>query len=391
MALGSAVVNVPETTSEVDNVDGGRFAARCWCGSVCVEVDVAVEGPPRLAVAARCPDHGRVIPRGVVGQQVIDLLEVVPGALFRWDDLMTAAVVAAVVLTRLPTPVLLVDPDAHAVFSNRAWSELTGMSSRASRGQRWLTALEPERGHTLVGSVTSDLAIPVSLAIGARRSKRLLLSSRLLQDYGRNPIGHMVALTDPATSTSPPVTGAGSTASGPLRHRVVESVDRALVRQSGADSTMAVLLLQMDEPGDEDTTRSDHHHPITDIEVLDATRDRITRLSPPGDRLFELGEGRFALLEEQVTSYGHAVGLARRLVDSVTDPVGLTSSQKIHASVGVAFPHLPDETAERFLANAERAVAVARRLGGQRVEVVIGSGPASSDAAPPAEVGRLDD
>ncbi len=97
--------------------------------------------------------------------------------------------------------------------------------------------------------------------------------------------------------------------------------------------------------------------------------------------MYELGDGCFALLSEETSSYAHTLELAHRLADAVAQPIGDVDESAIRASVGVAFPHLPDETAEDFLANAERALDLARNMGGRRVEVVIGSGPGSSDAS----------
>ena len=60
----------------------------------------------------------------------------------RWPDLETPSLLLAVVRDWLPVPLLVVDVTASAVFCNRSWSALSGLSRAASMGRGWLSAIE---------------------------------------------------------------------------------------------------------------------------------------------------------------------------------------------------------------------------------------------------------
>ena len=183
---------------------------------------------------------------------------------------------------------------------------------------------------------------------------------------------------------------AGRASISDLREEVVALVAKALDRIEGEPVTIAVTLVQVEQLTTPAPTRpagvarsrvaAEKAVPVTDGDVLRALEVRLIDLARPGDVVLDLGDGCFALLTEETTSYGETVGFGQRLVDEAARPLETAPDQPaMRASVGIAFPHLPDESAEDVLANAERALDAARSLGSNRVEVVIGTGPGSSD------------
>jgi hypothetical protein len=356
-----------------------------------------VERPPRLVLSSVCPEHGRIVRPRVGPDELVWMLEA--GATVRWPDLHTAALCTALLTCGSIVPTLVVDLDAHTVFSNPAWSALTGLSTAASRGQRWLSALTNEGPGTLMGAVRGDTAVDVTISIGGHQRTRWMLAPQPLLGARGRPLGHLVVLLG-AASRSSFGHGAGSvtrswhrgSSAADARHDLVARVGKALERQTGEHGTVALTLVQIEQIPATELTVSDGGRPrfvpkeaipLTDGELLRRLAARLIDLSRPGDIAFDLGGGRFALLCEEATSYAETAEVAQRLADEAGEPLEAEpQAPSMRASVGIAFPHLPNETAEDVMVNAERAVDAARSLGGNRFEVVIGTGPGSSDVAP---------
>ena len=381
--------------TETGDTGGLVTAATCRCGQPGESETLVVERPPRLVLSATCPEHGRVVPQGVGPAELVRVLE--SGASVRWPDLSSAALCTALLTCGTLVPTLVVDLDAHTLFSNPAWSALTGLSGAASQGQRWLSALTNESSGTLIGAILSDTAVEVTIAIGVnQRSRWALVPQPILGGRGR-PIGHLVLLVDVETAApgrrAPTATSTDGLSDADGRRDLVVRVAKALEGLSGEHGTVALTLVRLELITSPEETRTalaarirpvaTEGVPVTDREVLRWLGVRLIELSRPGDVVFDLGEGCFALLSEQTGSYAETVQAAQRLVDEAGAPLeALPAQPPMRVSVGIAFPHLPGETAEDVLANAARALDAARSLGGDRVEVVIGTGPGSSDAGP---------
>ena len=366
-----------------ESVDG----LTCWCGRDDVDAPVAVvERGPQASLRVRCPDHGTVRRGGVDLDEVVGLLEQPEGSPVRWYDLPTAAGTVALVAAGLPTPVVVVDVDGHASYTNRAWSRLTGLSAFASRGQRWLSVLQSVPPGTLLTAVRADVATPVKV-FGRTREAAVHLVPRRVFDPDGQVIGHLVALVEVTDADlDPPPSSRHRDPAMPdaARELVLKAIAQALQQRSGVDRTLAVTMLQV-EAGP--ATEQGPGRSLDDRELLRAVGDRVDALAATADTVVELGHGGFAVLSEETVSYTATVERARRMTDVLASSLLPTGDgPPVHVSAGIAFPHLPGATPERLLADAERALSLALAMGGGRIEVVIGSGPGSSDAALPVSL-----
>ena len=70
----------------------------------------------------------------------------------------------------LPGAVILLGPDASAVYVNRAYCELTGMSADAALGQGWLQALEPDSRSRVLAGARSRGDFSLQLAMHRQRA-----------------------------------------------------------------------------------------------------------------------------------------------------------------------------------------------------------------------------
>ena len=159
--------------SETGDSGGMVVTQTCRCGQPGNGDLLAIERPPRVVLSATCPEHGRVVRQGMGPDELLRLLE--GGASVRWPDLSSAALCVALLTCGTVVPTVLVDLDAQTLFSNPSWSALTGLSGRASQGQRWLSALVNEGPGTLIGAILADTAIEVTIAFGADRDTRWAL------------------------------------------------------------------------------------------------------------------------------------------------------------------------------------------------------------------------
>ena len=117
--------------------------------------------------------------------------------------------------------------------------------------------------------------------------------------------------------------------------------------------------------------------------MLRSLAERLDVSIRPGDLLARSSRDQFAVLCPEITSFPEVIRMAERLVTVTNEVLDVPASGGWStAGAGVAFPHLPGETPERLLAKAESAAALARSSGGEQVEVIIGTGPGSSDAMP---------
>jgi hypothetical protein len=378
--------------SDIRTVDWSDDGPSCWCGRPGVGATVVVaEHPAQATVGLRCPDHGLVRHAEANADTVVRALDGVPAPTVRWRDLPTAALTVALVGASLPAPILLVDPDGHAVVTNRAWSALTGLSSRASRGPRWLSVLDVAEGAAVITCLRSEIPTRVGVQRAGRTIDRRLVPRPMVDEDGA-VIGHVITLLEPEEagpespgSTTRVSSGAAWGREMALHELVIKGVTDALERRHGVEHTIALsmILVERAEPTGPGETRppDERGGPINDPVVLAALADRISGSTDIDDVVYELGDGNFAVLADQADSYRRTVDWAERLIRLLAEPIASGETWTApRASIGVAFPHLPVETADALVAKAERALRLALASGGRRVEVVIGSGPGSGEA-----------
>ncbi len=382
---------------------GGMTPVRCWCGQASAELDlVVVESGPRVTVRGLCLEHAQLESTGI---DSLPTMTVADGAAVdqlahfdgtpRWTDLESAAATIALAVAELPIPILVLDRDGDAVAVNHAWCEVTGLSMSASLGRRWLTAITGA-SHSLLDQIISPRRLP-HLFVGLQRFTQPymsgLLSARPLLDRDGAAIGHIVFFAGLGGIEAPiAATGwdAGHHGLDQARAEVawaalVRQVDQALERHRGLATTMATLMVDLETV----VEAGDATEPLLDSRPLSVVEARIRSVIDASGSVLVLGR-RFAIVCEDVLGYEPVARLAQRLIDAIAEPTVADGYEwRLHASVGVAFPHLPGDTAEALVARAERATQLAQTLGGQRFEVVIGTGPGSSDIADAARTGRI--
>ncbi len=93
-----------------------------------------------------------------------------------------------------------------------------------------------------------------------------------------------------------------------------------------------------------------------------------------------LGPQMIGILCPEISSYREVIDLAERLV-GLTEQCSaqVRRGRRAQVNVGVAFPHLPEADAAELLRHAIEASELARARGGSGFDVVIGTGPGSSD------------
>jgi GGDEF domain-containing protein len=375
---------------------GGPSPIRCWCGEASTELDlVMVEAGPRVIVRGWCREHAQVDapalelrPAMAPASDEAAVAATPFGAVPRWTDLDTAASTIALAVASLPIPILVLDPEGEAVAANQAWSEVTGLSISASLGRRWLIAVTGA-SDSLLSQIVST-ARPSQLFVGLQRFAHPylsgLLSARPLDGPGDAVVGHIVFFTGLTGVEAPPGAAGWTTENEGLDQARAEAawtellrrVDDVLDRHRGQSTTMAALMVDVDEVVD---GPDEILEPVVDPRPLRVAAQRIGHAARAPDSVLSIG-ARFAVICESVLGYEEVARLAQRLIDAVSAPIEVDAHQwRLRASVGVAFPHLPADTAEALVSRVERATQLARTLGGQRFEVVIGTGPGSSDSS----------
>jgi GGDEF domain-containing protein len=385
---------------KLGDVTTGSAAPQCWCGRSLRELVLFVTlAPIAVALRGRCDLHDLVSLASSPFDQIglADLLTGSGALMPSWESLGTAAVTLTLATASLPIAALVLDPEGHALASNEAWSRLSGLTPAASQGGGWaaafaspdpasvLTALSgPQPAERLAVSIVAPWPLPAPSCV---------LVTRPLAGPDGDRLGHLVTLVPVGTEGVAQTVAPEPACDEEARDVWVARMDEALVRHHGLPTTLGLLLMQVDVATDGNDREGPEATPEpTWLPVLDegATRDvmrRVALVADTVDLTTHLGHGRFALLAQELTSYHEAVRVAGRLIENLAHPLYTQGATRpLRASVGVAFPHLPGDSAEALMTNAERAVELARSLGGNRFEVIIGTGPGSSDAIVAAPV-----
>jgi GGDEF domain-containing protein len=279
---------------------------------------------------------------------------------------------------------LVVDPAGAALTANRAWRQATGLSTSGSMGRRWMSVVSgtgptPLFDQILTRPDQTEWSVQIDGAARPARSGRL--SARALRGESGEVLGHVICVTGltrlvgtEARRSTRPIRLPDETESQDPRAEAIRTLQRALATHEGERSTLAALLIDVEPRLQVDDLFVD---PVLDPQTLSVVGARV-REAAPHESVMAFGDHQFVVLVEPVFSYAEVIALAQKLVETVAAPLEVDEAG-VSVSVGVAFPHLPGQSAEQLLDQAERASGLAQSLGGQRYEVVIGTGPTSSD------------
>ncbi len=342
----------------------------------------------RLVPEAHC-DHGpshRGEHHGADQPEIIRALATWPAtwsdAPVRWPDLETPSLLLALVGRWLPVPVLVVDVNASAVFCNRSWSAFCGLSRAASLGRGWLSAIEASAHQLTTERVAAagGRACEITMAqVSDQRPRRIRVLMEPLLGFDGAALGKVLWLPELGSPSGRAIedrrgTGPDGWDDGPP-DAFVAQLQHALDEHQHAATTIAVLVIEVDPAPMGGSVEA-----AWEAGIDPALVRRIEPLLGDLQMVVTIGHHKLAVLCEQVTSYREVIRLAERVVELSDDPPLLGGvDQALSLSVGVAFPHLPGDLGEAVLANAVGAAGLARSQGVSGYQVVIGTGPGSSD------------
>ena len=144
-----------------------------------------------------------------------------------------------------------------------------------------------------------------------------------------------------------------------------DRLQQALARSSRSSSSLGVLLVDLD--GFKQVNDSLGHD--AGDELLQAVAQRFRGETRPSDTLARLGGDEFALLIEGAHE-PHAVTVARRLLQSLSEPVWIAGHElSVGASIGIALHAGGPGQGEELVRHADVAMYAAKEAGRGRFEV----------------------
>jgi diguanylate cyclase (GGDEF)-like protein/PAS domain S-box-containing protein len=151
----------------------------------------------------------------------------------------------------------------------------------------------------------------------------------------------------------------------PNRALFRDRLHQALARSSRSREPLAILLVDLD--GFKQVNDSLGHD--AGDRLLQAIAERFSEVSRPTDTLARFGGDEFALLLEDAHE-AHAVGVARRLLQSLGDPFWLGGREfSVGASIGITLHPGGSGLSEELIRHADVAMYAAKEAGRGRFEV----------------------
>jgi diguanylate cyclase (GGDEF)-like protein len=238
--------------------------------------------------------------------------------------------------------------DANHLYSARDQELLTFVSYHIA------TALQRKRAQDSLRSAYAELEHRV-----AERTRELADANRELRDQigERERAEHRLkhqALHDGLTGL-------------PNRACFLDRLGHALVRyQNEHFRQFAVLFLDLDRF----KVINDSVGHLVGDELLKEAGARISHCLRTPDTVARLGGDEFGILIEDIHSAGEVFPVARRVIDSLSEPIRVAGKELFtSASMGIAMAHPRYRRAEELLRDADVAMYRAKSLGRQRYEL----------------------
>lgn len=151
------------------------------------------------------------------------------------------------------------------------------------------------------------------------------------------------------------------------RKATLDSLRQGLARSRRTGATLAIMFLDLDGFKQ---VNDQHGHAAGDL-VLRSVGDRLVDALRDGDHVGRLGGDEFLVVAEPIAGAAEAVSLARRLIETVSEPIALGAANvRVGASVGIA---LADDqntlTADELLRDADLAVYKAKGSGTSLIQL----------------------
>ena len=294
------------------------------------------------------------------------MLELQSGQTLAWRQLQP-------MLELLPDGALVVDEQGEILCANSALQALSGHALPALLGQPLTLLLPPEqRAHhqqhlrsfqtqprsRAMGRVPSlnlwhceGHRIPVDISLGQFRRDGRALTLAVIRDMREMEAIHArlrhLAMHDSLTGLY------SRTMFGELLTQSVRQLQRGAL-------PLAVLLIDLD---DFKSVNDGHGHHVGD-ELLQEVAQRMQRVLRGGDALARLGGDEFAVLLRDQQDKRHALAVADKLVDALSQP-WLTRHQEIFpgASIGIVFAPDDGDDADTLMRHADMAMYRAKEAG----------------------------
>lgn len=140
-------------------------------------------------------------------------------------------------------------------------------------------------------------------------------------------------------------------------------VDHALKMIPRTDSTVAVLLIDLD---DFKTVNDSLGHPAGDAMIVEVA-DRMRSALRSSDTAARLGGDEFAVLIESCSGEDEVAGLAKRIGRLISEPMSIEGHELVvQSSIGIAVAESSSATASSMLRDADVAMYAAKARGGGR-------------------------
>ena len=269
----------------------------------------------------------------------------------------------------LPVPVVVLDRELQPTRRNEAWKKLEDDDVREE--PVWLTICHPEdragvvevlhgltgdggeatlqvRGRTLDqwielrASAVDDIdgVVIVGLDITAQKQREALLTFDAVRD---------------------PLTGLYN------RAALGQHLQTALDRLQRQPALLAVLFIDLDRFGE---VNERYGHMAGDRALLIAAQQMRVAMRP-ADMLARVGGDEFVAVCESLRSAEEGVRIARRLGESMKEPIGLspTADHELSATIGVAFAAAATDNVETLLSRADMAMYAGKRKGRGQIQV----------------------
>jgi diguanylate cyclase (GGDEF)-like protein/PAS domain S-box-containing protein len=290
------------------------------------------------------------------------------------DDGAAALATFRALLDETSDFVVILEPDGHASYVNRATAEFLGLepgplppvtlddvltpASRTRLEEEVLPVLARDRRWrgelALVGAHGNEVPASVVLVAHQNGNGTVERLSVVARDVTEQRALHeqlaRQALEDPLTGL-------------PNRRLLVDHLDLALARATRAATPAGVLFIDVDHFKD---VNDRFGHEGGD-RALVAVSDRLRTAMRPADTVARVGGDEFVVLCEGLGSGGDpahdALGVAARITGAVEKPIDLDGTPlELSVSVGVALA-AGDDDPERVLRHADAAMYEAKRAG----------------------------